>query len=291
MFVYRLCMFRSLAIVFATLTFAGCFNRFSMTDKELKKYYKDKPQPSYFTLRNDSVSLFCATAGADTLPPLLMIHGAPGAWYGSRNFLSDTSLQQRYHIIAVDRPGYNKSLYKNQRKAVTSITTQAIAIHEALQLNHSGKTGVVLGSSYGAPIAAKMAALYPEAFHHLVMLAPAIDPQKEKFWWFHPLVRRGPVRWFLPRFINHATDEKFAHKAELDHMLPDWAKINIPVTVVQGASDNIVNPANLDFAKKMLQGKQAEFILLPNTGHLIRFEKPEIVKAILLKQATAANIH
>lgn len=284
-------MTKTLLFISIAFAFAGCFGRFVMTEKELKKYYTNKPEPAYFTVHNDSVRLFCATTGADTLPPLLLIHGAPGAWYGSRNFLSDSALHQHYHIIAVDWPGYNKSRFNNKRKAVTSITTQAIAIHEALQLNHSQKPGVVLGSSYGAPIAAKMTVLYPEAFHHLVMLAPAIDPQKEKFWWFHPFVHHGPIRWFLPRFMNHATDEKFAHTAELKKMLPDWAKINIRVTVVQGASDNIVNPANLDFAKKMLQGRQAEFILLPHTGHLIRFEKPEMVKAILLKQASVANIH
>ena len=141
-------------------------------------------------------------------PPLLLIHGAPGAWYGSRNFLEDSLLQQHYHIIAVDRPGYNKSRFRRKRKAVTSITLQAVGIREALRLNRSHKTGVVVGSSYGAPIAAKLAMLYPQHFHHLVMLAPAIDPDKEKFWWFHPYVRRGPVRWLLPRFINNATDEK-----------------------------------------------------------------------------------
>lgn len=260
-----------------------------MTSKELNAYYANKPRPTYFTIQNDSVSLFCATAGADTLPPLLLIHGAPGAWYGNRNILGDTLLQQHYHIIAVDRLGYNKSRFKNKRRAVTSITTQAIAIHEALRLNRSFKTGVVLGSSYGGPIAAKMAVLYPTAFHHLIMLAPAIDPAKEKFWWFNPYIHHGPLRWLLPRFVNHATDEKYAHVKELTNMLGDWSRINIPVTVVQGDADRIVDPANLDFARKQLQGKQAAFIVVPNAGHLIRLQHEELVRSLLLKQALVMN--
>lgn len=284
-------MIRLILLLFIGFGCSGCFTRFVMTEKELKTYYKDKPKPNWFTVQNDSVKLFCATAGADTLPPLLLIHGAPGAWYGSRIFLEDSILQQHYHIIAVDRLGYNKSRFKNKRRSVPSITTQAIAIHEALRLNRSFKTGVVLGSSYGGPIAAKMSVLYPGSFHHLVMLAPAIDPAKEKFWWFNPWVHHGPLRWIMPRFVNHATDEKYAHVAELNKLLPDWKKINIPVTVVQGDADKIVDPANLDFAKQQLQGKQAEFLLLHNAGHLIRWQRPDIVRTILLKQASVANIH
>lgn len=283
-------MMRLILLCFIGFSCTGCFTRFVMTDKELKRHYKDKPQPTYFTIQNDSVKLFCATSGADTLPPLLLIHGAPGAWYGNRNLLDDSTLQQHYHIISVDRLGYNKSRFNNKRRAVPSITTQAIAIHEALRLNRSFKTGVVLGSSYGAAIAAKISVLYPGHFHHLVMLAPAIDPQKEKFWWFNPWIHHGPLRWMLPRFVNHATDEKYAHIAELNKMLPDWSRINMPVTVVQGDADKIVDPANLDFAKQKLQGKQAEFILLHSAGHRVRWQRPDVVEAILLKPAGFANI-
>jgi pimeloyl-ACP methyl ester carboxylesterase len=263
---------------------SSCFSRFVMTEKELRTYYKDKPEkPLFFTIHNDSVDLFCATSGADTLPPLLLIHGAPGAWYGSRNFLEDSVLKQHFHIIAVDRPGYNKSRFKGNRRAVTSFTTQAIAIHEALRLNKSNKTGIIAGSSYGAPIALRLVTLYPESFHHLVLLAGAIDPDKEKFWWFSPYAREAPVSWFLPRFLNVATDEKYTHVEELRKLIPDWEKLSIPVTVVQGGADNIVDPANLEFARKRLAGKKAEFIFIPDAGHLIRWRNAAMVRSIFLR--------
>jgi pimeloyl-ACP methyl ester carboxylesterase len=263
---------------------SGCFRRWVMTDRQVKKYYANKPvKPTYFTIQNDSAKLFVATTGADTLPPLLMIHGAPGAWYGSRNLLDDSVLQQHFHIIAVDRLGYHKSRFKGKRKAVTSINTQAIAIHEALRLNRSRKPGVVMGSSYGAPIAAKIALLYPQDFHHLLMLAAAIDPDKEKFWWWHPWINGGPVYGLFPRFLKSASDEKFSHAEELRKLAPEWKNLSIPVTVVQGGADEIIDPANFDYAKKVLQGKSAQFIFLPNAGHLIRWQAPDLVKSILLK--------
>ncbi|WP_276479926.1 alpha/beta fold hydrolase [Paraflavitalea pollutisoli] len=262
----------------------GCFRRWVMTDKQVKKYYANKPvKPTYFTIQNDSASLFCAATGADTLPPLLLIHGAPGAWYGSRIFLDDPILQQHFHIIAVDRPGYHKSRFKGKRKSVTSISTQAHIIHEALRINRSHQPGVVLGSSYGAPIAAKVALLYPENFNHLVMLAAAIDPDKEKFWWFHPWVQSGgPPYIFFPRFLKSATDEKFAHAEELRKLAPEWHNLSIPVTVVQGGNDDIIEPSNLDYAREVLNGKPAKFIFLPRAGHLIRLQAPDLVRSILL---------
>jgi pimeloyl-ACP methyl ester carboxylesterase len=265
------------------ISLSGCFGRFVMTKKELKEYYKDKEKPTYFTIQNDSVSLFCATAGNDTLPPLLLIHGAPGAWYGSRSFLDDSILKANFHIIAMDRLGYNRSRFKNKKKAVTSIQTQSIAIHEAMRLNRSRKTGVVVGSSYGAPIAANIAILYPQEFHHVVMLAPAIDPDHEKFWWFHKFIKHGPIKWMLPRYFKTTTNEKFTHVKELKLMLPKWQQLTVPITVVQGGADEIVDPINLDFAKAQLSDKRAEFIFLPEAGHLIRWQHPELVKKILLQ--------
>ncbi|MDF2193647.1 alpha/beta hydrolase [Paraflavitalea sp. CAU 1676] len=262
----------------------GCFRRWVMTDKEVRKYYANKPvKPTWFTIQNDSATLYCATTGSDTLPPLLMIHGAPGAWYGSRILLDDSILQKHFHLIAVDRPGYHKSRFKGKKKAVTSITTQAQIIHEALRLNRSHKPGVVMGSSYGAPIAGKIALLYPQDFNHLVMLAAAIDPDKEKFWWFHPWIQSGGFPYvFFPRFLKSATDEKFAHAGELQKLAPEWQNLSIPVTVVQGGNDDIIEPANLDYARKVLAGKPANFIYLPDAGHLIRLQRPDVVRSILL---------
>lgn len=151
------------------VTASGCFRRWIMTEKEIRAYYAGKRvKPTFFTIQNDSVKLFCATAGSDTLPALLLIHGAPGAWYGSRTMLDDTLLQKKFHLIAVDRLGYNKSMFKNKKKAVTSIPIQAAAISEALRLNRSRKKGVVLGSSYGAPIAAQIVLMHPENFNHVL---------------------------------------------------------------------------------------------------------------------------
>ncbi|HMC86676.1 MAG TPA: alpha/beta hydrolase [Chitinophagaceae bacterium] len=261
----------------------GCFSRFTQTKRQIREYYADQPvKPTYFTIQNDSVKLFCAVAGADTLPPLLIIHGAPGAWYGSRNILADTMITNRFQVISVDRPGYDKSTFKASRKTVTSISLQASIIYEAMRLNRSFKKGIVMGSSYGGPIAVNVAIDHPESFYRVLLLAAAIDPDKEKFWWFNKYVHHGPIKWMIPRFFRTATNEKYTHVKELRKLEPLWSKLAVPVTALQGDADHIVSPANLDFAKKMLAGKDATFISLPGVDHLIRWQRADLVKEIIL---------
>jgi pimeloyl-ACP methyl ester carboxylesterase len=257
-----------------------------MSDKEVRTHYANKPvKPVFFTIQNDSVQLFCATTGSDTLPPLLLVHGAPGGWFSNISMLDDPDLQKYYHIIAVDRPGYHRSKFHNRSRALTSIELQAIAIHEAMRLNKSRRKGVVYGNSYGAPIALKIAADHPDEFNHLVLTAGALDPDNEKFWWFHRYARGLMVRLSMPRFINSATDEKFAHVEALKKIQDSWEKLQMPVTVLQGTKDWIVPVENFEFARQQLKSKQAEFILIEGAGHLIRKSHPEVIKEVLMKAA------
>ena len=269
----------------------GCFTRWVMSEKEIQQHYANKPVKPVFTIiKNDSVKLFCATTGADTLPPLLIVHGAPGGWFSNISILDDTILQKHYHIIAIDRPGYSRSKFKTRKLRQTSIEHQAMAIHQALRLNRSNQKGVVYGNSYGAPIALKLATTYSNEFYHLVMVAGALDPENEKFWWFHRYSRGLFVRLGMPRFINTATDEKFAHVEELRKLEADWDKLRTPVTVIQGTADYIVPVANFEYARRRLKNHKAEFILIEGAGHLVRRSHPQLIHDVLLKHAPKKSL-
>ena len=270
---------------------SGCFTRWVMSEKEIQQHYANNPvKPVFTTIKNDSVKLFCATTGADTLPPLLIVHGSPGGWFSNISILDDTILQKHYHIIAIDRPGYSRSKFKTRKLRQTSIEHQAWAVHQALALNKSKQKGVVYGNSYGAPIALKLVTSYPDQFYHLVMVAGALDPENEKFWWFHKYSRGLFVRLGMPRFINTATDEKFAHVEELRKLEADWNKLRTPVTVIQGTADYIVPVANFEYARRRLQNHQAEFILIEGAGHLVRRSHPKLIHDVLLKYAPKKSL-
>ncbi|WP_225309383.1 alpha/beta fold hydrolase [Larkinella humicola] len=275
----------SLLLLLLITSLSGCFFRkWRMSDREIQKHFANRAvKPTFFTIENDSLKLFVASIGPDTLPPLLLIHGAPGSWYGYLRMIDDSTLHKRFHILSVDRPGYGKS--RKGRKAVTSIAKQAQWIAHALNLNHSGKPAVVLGRSYGAPVAARLAIMYPGRVKHLFLISSPLDPEKEKFFWFSKWGKMAPVKLFMDRHINLATAEKYTHVAELRQLEPLWSKLQVPVTLMQGGKDWLVDPSNLDYAKKVLAGKPAEYIFLPESGHLITNSHSEMVKSLILRSA------
>ncbi len=271
-------IFLSLSIIFTS-----CFSRWILTEKELKTHYTNRvSKPLFHVIENDTTKLHYVTFGVDTAQPVLFVHGAPGSWDGYLNLLDDSLLQHKFHLISVDRPGYGKS-QKRPKKNLYSLEEQAKSIIFALKSNHSNKKAIVIGRSYGAPVAAKLAAMYPNKIEKIILLSPAIDPDTEKFWWFSKLGKVFLVRWFLPERMNTATDEKYAHIKELKILKNDWKKIQSDVTVMVGGKDWIVDTTNFSFAKKMLIGKNAKFIFIPESGHLISSSRPDLVKKEIFK--------
>lgn len=239
-------------------------------------------KPKERIIKNDTLSLRVASVGADTLPMLILIHGAPGSLWGYMNLMDDPDLQKKFHIVSVDRVGYGKSRLKKLRH-VTSIDLQASALLPVLALNKSHQKVTVLGRSYGAPIAAKFASMIPDQIKELVMVSPVIDPEKEKFYWFSKWGRNAFIQLFLPGEFNTATAEKYSHSEELKKLLPVWPLLTMPTTVIQGGNDWIADPTNIEFAKKHIKSKRAQYIYLYNAGHMITYTHLAMIKELLLR--------
>jgi pimeloyl-ACP methyl ester carboxylesterase len=261
-----------------------CFvlHRYMRSDKELESHYcTQQCKPTYkdvpFLKRNVHYAVISKN---DTLPLLVFVHGAPGAWYGYMNLMDDTILQKKYKMIAVDRLGYGKSGYGQPE---TSTGLQALSIKAIIDKeNITGKKVTLVGRSYGAPITAWLAINYPQQVDRLFMISPVIDPDREKFYWFSEAGKWAPVQWMLPELLNVATTEKFAHEKEMEKMLPKWEKLYVPTTVVSGAADRIADTANFYFAKRHLVNCDTTLMMLENTGHLVTAERPAVIKDLIL---------
>lgn len=273
-------------ILCCTVLLSSCFAKYRTTAREVRKHYAHVPKPTLQCIKNDTLCIQVASTGSDTLPMLLLIHGAPGAWWGYMNMLDDTLLQKKFHIVSVDRPGYGNSWLK-RRKPVSSIKKQAQCLLSVFELNHSKEPAIVLGRSYGAPIAAAMAAMRPEEVKQLIMVSPVIDPEKEKFYWFSKYGRNRLVQLFLPREFNTATAEKYEHSEELRKMLPIWEKLTMPVAVIQGGNDWIGDPVNIEFAKKNIPSLRSQYITLPQAGHMLTYSHLNMIRQLIL----ATNLH
>jgi len=273
-------------LIAALLFFSKCFfvNRYVKTDSELQAHYRfAKVKPDYRQcVSGGRQTHYTVMSASDTLPLLVMVHGAPGAWYGYMNLTDDSLLQQNFKIVAVDRLGYGKSGYG---RAELSVEGQGKAIQSVIEKeNTSGKKVYLLGRSYGAPIAAWLAIHSPQAFEKLLMVSPVIDPEKEKFYWFSNIGRWPIVQWMLPEMLNVATREKFSHADEMRKLLPEWSQLKTPTYVLVGEEDAVADTANYSFARKNITNCSAMFMKLAHTGHQITHQQPDLIKTLLLSK-------
>lgn len=275
----------------SALFFSRCYlGKYIYTDSELQEHYQDKiVKPVYKdNVFSDHKMHYAVLSKNDTLPLLVMIHGAPGAWYGYMNLTDDSLLQANFKIVAMDRLGYGKSGYG---KEVLSTELQALAVKSIIDKeNTTHKKVFMVGRSYGAPIAAWLAIHYPETFEKLVMISPVIDPDREKFYWFSNIGNSRLVQWALPDLLNVATKEKFSHQEQMRLMLPEWKKLNTPTYVLVGEEDQVADTANYSFAKKYITDCPAVFIKLKHIGHQITYQQPGIVKLLLLDKSNCRSV-
>jgi pimeloyl-ACP methyl ester carboxylesterase len=265
--------------LFVLLFCSSCIQSFRMSDKKIEDYFsKNPPLPLFRYCDTLNRKIFYASSADTTKPILLLIHGAPGAWFGYKEFFHDSVLIKKYRIIAPDRAGYN-----NTGDKTTTIQQQANLLKPLLKSYNHLKVSI-LGRSYGAGIAVKLGAENPDLIDKLILIAPACDPLKEKFWWFSKPVNSKFARFFMPKYVNRASDEKFTHQEELVKLLPDWQKIKCPVTILQGGKDWIIEPSNGMFVDSVLKNAPRRFIFLPQNGHLLTTERYDLIREILLEK-------
>ena len=268
-------------IIIACLVFDH-YVQFRRSDEELNKIFAEQninASIHYYTTHGRKLRY--VAAGDDSLPTLLFLHGSPGSisYYSSR--YKDSSLAGNFRIYAVDRPGYG---YSGLGDPEPSIQKQAEMIRPLLDSLHKAVHPViVVGSSYGASVACRIAMDYPELVDGLVLTGPAIGPGRETYFAITPFIENVAVRWLIPRIFRSANTEKVHHKKELEKMLPLWKNIRVPVYYLQGIDDDIVDTSNASFAReRIVNAPSLEIKFLNGREHLLaRYEWAAIRTGIL----------
>jgi uncharacterized protein len=256
--------------------------QFRMNDKDLTAWFhahKIEPHIHYYEAGGRLVRY--VQVGDQSKATILFIHGAPSSLSYWKAYLSDSALLQRATLYAVDRPGYG---YSGLADPLPDIARQAAILKPILDSFHQVHHPVILvGVSYGAPIAARLTMDYPELVDGLVLMGPALAPGQERIFWFTYLVEHPLIHWIVPRMLQTANEEKVHHREELTKMLPLWDRIHIPVNYLQGQDDELVFTTNADFAKAhLINVPSLDIQMIPGRGHLIAFaEKDRVRKAIL----------
>ncbi|MCC1484035.1 alpha/beta fold hydrolase [Winogradskyella immobilis] len=207
---------------------------------------------------------------------ILFLHGSPSSLSAWNGYLKDTSLIKQANLYAIDRPGYG---YSNFGDELVSIKLQAEIISKLI-CTYKLDNVITVGSSYGGPLAARLAVINTNV-KGVVMISPAIDPEQEKRVKGQKFTQFWLTRWLVPTGYRVAGDEKETHAKELSYIDADWPKVSVPVIHIHGDKDDLVPYGNINYTKKKF--KNNNIITTPNTGHEIAWARPELIKPHLYK--------
>jgi pimeloyl-ACP methyl ester carboxylesterase len=218
-------------------------------------------------------------SGESTKASIICIHGAPGSWDAYKSYMIDSTLLSRAEIISYDRPGYGPM----NDGPVTSFVEQAVLLNNIIELYASSRNIVLLSHSFGGPIAAYYNAMYPNKNTTHLMVAPAIDPDSERYFWVSPLGYWTGTKWLMPENYITASFEKYTHEAELSQLKPLIQNIRNNTVHIHGMNDWLA-PAegNIQFVKNQFPSQITEQIILPEAGHLLIWDEEEYIKEKIL---------
>ena len=209
---------------------------------------------------------------------LIFVHGTPGSAAVFRGYLADENLRARFHMIAVTRPGW----VDPGSEKIPSLDLQAGALQPLLKRDTSGRGAILMGHSYGGPVIARTAMNYPELVSGLVFVASTGDPRLSGPRWYNRIAVILP-KFLLGAQLKGANKEIMPLKAQLLDMLPLWKNITLPVLIVQGDKDKLVDPDNALFLQKQLVNSKVTTLHRPGAGHFVLWEQSDLISNAILE--------
>ncbi len=234
---------------------------------------------------------------ANEKTPLILIHGFRGNALGLKQ-LADEFNPKKYDIYLPELPPFGKSA-----KTLPAYTSENYAdfIAKYIKDHHLSKP-ILIGHSMGSIVAAATAAKYPEILNEkIVFLAPISSRPSRLIANLQPLVAILPnkVIGYLSTeyMIIDRTDKKqilkttyesgkyFGNKKHLrstakfssENCIADF-DFKKNALFIAGEKDRLVSK---NTTKQVAAKYHAKTNFLPNTGHLLNYEKPhETAKAI-----------
>ncbi|QMU67160.1 alpha/beta fold hydrolase [Streptacidiphilus sp. P02-A3a] len=207
-------------------------------------------------------------AGDPGRPTLLLVHGSgQGARMWRRQL---ASLSDRYHVVAVDLPGFGCS---------PGPFSMARAVAGVARLAERHRPAHVCGISLGSVVAAGVAAERPELVDRLVLSGPVIAPARSG-----PGLIRRYRRWpgWLVRAVTDVPDRAgwlavvgAMEATDLTDLLPS---ITAPTLVLCGQRDRECLPDAHTMAAAV---PAAHLVVVPHVGHLIPVTAPKAFDAVV----------
>ena len=163
-------------------------------------------------------------------------------------------------MIVVDRPGFAES---QPQEAVPDIAKQAEALAPLLD-GPPGQRVLLVGQSFGAPIAALMAQAHPDRVDALVLASSYFGDRG-------PTARRlflvgGLAQPLLSRDLRNSIAEVRAQRAQLPAAFAALGAVHAPIVFLHGDADTFVDYASTE---RIAQTYRAAFIGVAGGDHFL----------------------
>lgn len=260
--------------------------------------------------------IHCVEAGKKGRQIALLIHGWSSSWYATSPLLGQ--LAQRFHVIAIDLPGYGQS---PPLEETTTIPRYAELLADLIGQISDGPV-VLVGHSMGGMISLTLALAHPVLVERMVLLSPTISGRLstainlfispitmlERFGLgslvvtsteraFVGLTDRlmRPVSFAERTGITEADYERLrmdarrpgqgrvraeCYRAMLENDLSGrLGQIETPSLVIWGAEDNTVPLRDAGVVAD--EWPAADLRILPKAGHWPQFESPDVTRRMV----------
>ena len=187
----------------------------------------------------------------------------------------------RANLAALDRPGFGAS-GPNRRRP--SLEDQANAIG-VLLTNETTRRTILVGHSYGAPVALLAALKFTNEVAGVVLIGGSVDPAQERIYAIQRAANWPIVAWVVPRSLRQCNRELLTLRGDLVRLQPELPALAVPVVMLHGGKDHQVPVANVDYLRTQFAaaGKTNLFdqLVFPNYNHFIPWEHPDAVEAAI----------
>jgi len=268
----------ALSVCVAVLTIQGC----SMPGPKSTPQQIAAIDRQSLPATSDSLGLSYLRAGDATTPRVIFIHGTRSSANDWADFLIDPA--PGFESVAVDRLGFGQSGGRDGGVSSFQAQAQAIAplLIERKDSSGVGRWPVLVGHSLGAPIAARLAAMYPGRVRALVLVAGPFDPALQEPGLITSIAATSLVRFFLPQILDNSLGELDAAQRQTTLLAPELRTITCTVVIIHGTADEFVSYQNALYLQALLvNAKSVHTVTLNEQRHFVLWDNPAEIWNVL----------